>query len=225
MKKPAFLMLCVLWASVAPAQNLGRLAAPVPAVHRPPTAAQALCDRMARWAAAHADVPLGVRTPERTVDFNVRDPLQVVALRRWAEQDLVAGGAAQPGAHTQAQRAPITSIVTRLREAWNVPADRRLRFNWSLAFERQAWCDATTVRDQEPPVAQAVSGSLRASFCIVSRGRLYQAPHECGMPIVLGRPQAEVINVTTDRSVDIRMNDTFGIGGIGDASFADFYGR
>ncbi|MBP7005709.1 hypothetical protein KBB27_01125 [Patescibacteria group bacterium] len=230
MKKLAFLMFCVLWASVAPAQNLGRLAPPVPAVHRPPTRAQALCDQMTRYAAAHADVPLGVRTPERVADFDVRDPLQVVALRRWAEQDLVMNGGTQPAAYTQAQRMPIATIVARLREAWRVPADRQLRFNWSLAFERETWCDATTVRGHEPTVSQAVDGSLQASFCFVSTGRFNRAPHECGFWLVLGQPRVEVVNLATGRNVDTRADDAFGYGGgigigIGAAPSADFYGR
>lgn len=222
------LVIALLVGASGPAQNLGRLAPPVPAVHRPPTAAQHLCDRMTRYAAAHADVPLGVRTPERVADFNVRDPLQVVALRRWAEERLVAGGAAQPGAHAQAQRMPIATIVARMREAWGVPADRQLRFNWSLAFERETWCDATTVHGHEPTVSQAVDGSLQASFCFVSTGRLNRTPHECGFWVVLGRPQVEVVNLATGRNVDTRADDAFGYGGgigIGAAPSADFYGR
>lgn len=205
----------VFCASIGWAQSLARLAPPVPAVHRSPTPAQALCDRMARYAASYPNVPLGVRTLRRSADFNPRDLLQAVALRRWAEQDIVENGGMQPAAHTQAQHMSIVTIVARLREVWNVPADRRLRFTWSLAFERETWCDATTIHGREPVASQAVSGSLQASFCIVPTGDSYRLPHECGLLTFASGSLPEIVDVTTGQSVDMTATDTFGYGGIG----------
>ena len=209
------LVMFVLCASIGWAQSLARLAPSVPAVHRPPTPTQALCDRMVQYATIHPNVSLGVRTLRRSADFSLRDPLQVVELRRWAEQDIVENGGMQPAAHAQAQRMPIVTIVARLREVWNVPTDRRLRFTWSLVFERETWCDATTIHGRDPAASRAVSGSLQASFCIVPTGGSYRLPHECGLLAFASGSLPEIVDVTTGQSVDMTAADAFGYGDIG----------